>query len=32
MPRLPREALETRLEEWRRLIRGSVTQARRPPV
>ena len=26
-PRL-REAPETRLEEWRRLIRGSVTQAR----
>ena len=28
VPRLPRELIETRLEEWRRLIRGSVTQGR----
>ena len=28
VPRLPREVIETRLEEWRRLIRGSVTQGR----
>ena len=26
--RLPREVIETRLEEWRRLIRGRVTQGR----
>jgi len=28
VPRLPREIIESRLEEWRRLIRGSVTQGR----
>jgi hypothetical protein len=26
VPRLPREVIETRLDEWRRLIRGSVNQ------
>ena len=28
VPRLPRVVIETRLEEWRRLIRGTVTQGR----
>jgi site-specific DNA recombinase len=28
VPRLPRTVIEARLEEWRRLIRGSVTQGR----